>query len=170
MGMGLQERRAGTHDLSTFLSGVARCTDGKQTSLWWWQIRTLRQSTLSGRLPGAIKIEDDPSVPLPIPQTTHAFGRSGASERILQEHGAQRFYTGFIQCREKATERGTMREFVASEQGHELGGKWGEALVIGRQRRLSAERVADEHDHKVDHLIGPEAFAGEANTLGDFGK
>jgi hypothetical protein len=63
----------------------------------WWQIRTLRQRTLSGHLPGAIKIKDDPSVPLPIPQTTHAFGRSGASERIVQEHRAQRFDTGLIQ-------------------------------------------------------------------------
>jgi hypothetical protein len=96
MGMGLQEGGAGTHHLSALLSGVARCTDRKQTPLRQGQIRTLRQSTLSGALPGAIQIEDDPSVPLSIPQTASVFCGSRASERILQEHAAERFYTGFI--------------------------------------------------------------------------
>ena len=102
MDMGLQQRRAGAHDLSAFASHVARCTDGLQTPLGWWQIRTLRQSALSCGLSSAIEVEDDPSVPLPIEHPSHPFGRPGTSERILEEHSAERFHTGFIQCGEKA--------------------------------------------------------------------
>src|SRR6266436_9675195 len=67
MGMGLQERGAGTHDFPSLAPRVARCTDRLQTSLWRGKIRTLRQSTLSCGLSGAIQIEDHPSLSLAIP-------------------------------------------------------------------------------------------------------
>jgi hypothetical protein len=70
---------------------------------------------LSCGLSGAIEIEDDPSVSLPIPQPTHVRLWSEASEGVLQEHAAQRFHTRLIQGGKKATERGAMRQLLASE-------------------------------------------------------
>ena len=97
MRMGLQERGSGADDFPTLMPYVARCTYRRQTSLRWGQIRTLRQSALSCGLPGAIEIENDPSVSLPIPQTPHVRLWSEASECILEEHGAQGFHTWSVQ-------------------------------------------------------------------------
>src|SRR5947209_3353980 len=92
MRMGLQERGTSAHDLPTLAPCVARRTYRRQTPLWWWQIRALRQSTLSCSLSSAIEIEDDPSISLPIPQTSHVCLCSEASERVLQEDTAQCFH------------------------------------------------------------------------------
>ncbi len=115
MRMGLQERGTGADDLPTLAPRVARCTHRRQTSLRWGQIRTLRQSALSCGLPGAIEVENDPSVSLPIPQTPHIRPWSEASERIVEEHGAQCFHTWSVQRSKEATQRGTMRQLAASE-------------------------------------------------------
>src|SRR6266571_3992012 len=170
MGMGLQERRAGAYHFSTLAPGVARRTDRIQTPLWRGQLRTLRQCALPCSLSRAVQIEDHPSLSLPIPQTTYTLGWSRAGERVLQEHTAQRFHTCLIQGSKKTAECRAMRQLRASEQGHERSRKRLQALVIGCQCRLSTERIAHQHDEKVDHLIGPEPFAHEANTLRDFGK
>jgi len=85
MGMGLQERGPGTHDLPTLAPQVARRTHRRQTPLRRWQISALRERALSCSLTGAIEIEDGPSVSLPIPQSPHVHLWSEASERVLQE-------------------------------------------------------------------------------------
>src|SRR5229473_1721792 len=170
MGMGLQERRAGADHLSTLAPRVARGTDRSETPLWRGQIRTLRQGTLSCSLSRSVQIEDHPPVSLPIPQTTYTLGGSRAGQRVLQKHTPQRFYTRLVQGGKKTAERRAMRQLSASEQSHKRRRKRLQALVIGRQRRFSAECVADQHDEKVDHLIGPEPFAGETHTLRDVRK
>src|ERR1700686_3134244 len=116
MRMGLQERGPGTDDLPTLAPHVARRTHRRQTPLRWWQIRTLRQSALSCGLSGAIEIEADPSVSLPIPQPPHARLWSQASERIVEEHGAQCFHRGLVQRGKKETQCGTMRQVAKSKQ------------------------------------------------------
>src|SRR6266568_7922137 len=98
--------------------------------LWGREIRTLRQCTLSSCLSGAVEVEDDPSLSLPIEHPTHPFCRSGTSEGILQKHVAQCFHAGFIQGGKKTTECGTMRQLVSLEQGHERCGKGLQALII----------------------------------------
>src|SRR5258707_15686687 len=89
MGMSLQERGTSTHDLPTLAPHVPRCTHRRQTPLRWWQIRTLRQSTLSRSLSGGIEIENTPSGSQPIPQPSHVRLWSQTSERILEEHAAK---------------------------------------------------------------------------------
>jgi hypothetical protein len=170
MSMGEHSRGAGAHHLTASASRVPRRTDGKQTPLWGRQVNALGQSPLSSSLSGAIEVEDNPSIPLSIPQTAHAFGWSGASERILQEDRSQGFHRRRVHCRKEATERGTMRQLAAPEQGHKWGGKWLQTRVLGCQCRFTAQSIADEHNDKVDSLKGAEAFAGKANLLGDFGK
>jgi len=170
MGMGLQERGAGPHDFPPLAPRVARGTDRLQPPLWRGQIQPLRQSTLACGLPGAVQIEDHPSLPSPVPQTSHPLGGSRASQRVLQEHATQRFHTRLVQGRKKATERRAMRQLAASEQGHERRRKRLQTLVIRGPRWLTTDGIAHQHDHKVNHFEGAEAFAGEANLLGDFGK
>ncbi len=170
MRMGLQKRCPGAHNLPTLAPRVAGRTHGRQTPLWWWQIRPLRQSTLSGSLSGAIEIEDDPSVSLPIPQTPYVRLWSETSERILEEHAAQCFHRCLVQRGKEAAQRGTMWQLAASEQGHKRRRKWLQALVIRFECRFTTDGIAHQHDHKVNHFKGAEAFASEANTLGDFGK
>src|SRR5260221_14622633 len=63
-----------------------------------------------------------------------------------------------------------MRQLAASEQAHKRGRKWLQALVIRFKGRLSTNGIAYQLDDKVNDFKGPEALAGEANTLGDFGK
>src|SRR5258708_14675834 len=63
-----------------------------------------------------------------------------------------------------------MRELIASEQSHKRAAKWLQALVIRFECWFTTNGIAHQHDHKVNHFEGTEAFAGEANTLGDFRK
>src|SRR5260370_37390381 len=168
MRMGLQERGTGANDLPTLAPHIAWRTDLRQTPLRWWQIRTLRQSALSCSLSSAIEIEDAPSVSLPIPQTPYIRLWSEASKRILEEHAAQCFHRGLVQRGKEATQRGTMRQLIASEQSHKRAAKWLQALVIRFECWFTTNGIAHQHDHKVNHFEGTEPLAGEANTLGDF--
>ncbi|HET8854159.1 MAG TPA: hypothetical protein VFN02_16700, partial [Ktedonobacteraceae bacterium] len=59
---------------------------------------------MSCRLSGAIEIEDRPSGSLPIPQSPHVRLWSQASQRVLQEHAAQCFHCGLVQCGKEATQ------------------------------------------------------------------
>src|SRR5260221_3688823 len=63
-----------------------------------------------------------------------------------------------------------MRQLIASEQSHKRAAKWLQALVIRFECWFTTNGIAHQHDHKVNHFEGTEAFAGEANTLGDFRK
>jgi len=56
---------------------------------------------------------------------------------------------------------------LSSEEGHEGRGEGMQTLVEGFQRAFATDRVAEEHDHKVDHLIVAEAAASEAHPLSD---
>src|SRR5450755_3904179 len=160
MGMSLQDRGTSTYDLPTLAPHVARCTHRRQTPLRWWQIRPLRQRTLSR----------SPSGSEPVPQSSHVRLWSQTSERIVKEHTAQGFHKGLVQRGKEATQGGTMREPTASEQGHKRGCKWLQALVIRFEGRFSTDGIAHQHDDKVDDFKPAEALAGEVNTLGDVGK
>ncbi len=94
----------------------------------------------------------------------------GGPARPGREHVAQRFHTCLIQGRKKATERRAMGQLLASEQGHERRRKRLQTLVIRRKCRFTADGIAHQHDHEVNHFKDAEAFAGKANLVGDFGK
>src|SRR5213082_1659284 len=112
MRMGEHSRGPGANDLPTLAPHIARRTYLLQTPLRRGQIRRLRQSALSCSLSSAIKIEDAPSVSLPIPQPSHIRLRSEASKCIVEEHAAQCFHRGLVQRGKEATERGTMRQLI----------------------------------------------------------
>ncbi len=88
----------------------------------------------------------------------------------MEEHSAECFHKGLVQRGKEATQGGTMRQLAASEQGHKLRRKWVQALVIRFESWFPTDSIAYQHDNKVNHFKGAEAFAGEANLLGDFGK
>lgn len=56
---------------------------------------------------------------------------------------------------------------LPSEERHEGSGEGTQALVESFQRPFTADGVAEERRHKVDHFIAPEAAAGKAHLLAD---
>ncbi len=69
MGMHLQDRRARANDFPSLASGVARRAEGTQTPLGRRPIRRLRERPLTRCFTCPINIEDEPAVPLPIPES-----------------------------------------------------------------------------------------------------
>src|SRR2546429_9779913 len=102
MGMGLQERGAGTYHFPTLAPRVARRTDRLQTSLWRGQLRTLRQRTLSCGLSSAVQIEDPPSLSLPIPETSHTLSGVRGGQGGLPEHTSHGLPTSLADAKKEA--------------------------------------------------------------------
>ena len=61
-----------------------------------------------------------------IPQPTGWKGLSGLGDEVVVKKPAQCLNTRRIQGRQKATERGAMRQLLPIEEGHEWDRKWGE--------------------------------------------
>jgi hypothetical protein len=94
------------HNFPSLASGVARRTEGTQATLWRRPIRRLRQRPLTRRFPRPINIEDEPAVPLPIPQPSCVLlcGKA-ASQQIFQKERPQGFDRFCGQRGSKAAER-----------------------------------------------------------------
>ncbi len=60
-----------------------------------------------------------------------------------------------------------MGQLLAAKEGHEGRGKGKDALREGLQGAFPAQRIADEHGHKIDHVIGPHAPACQAHALAE---
>src|SRR5260370_34687965 len=158
MRMGLQDRGTAPHDFPSLASSVARCAQGTQTSLWIWPICRLRQCALAGRLACPIHIEDKEVISLPVPQPSWLLlCHQRTSQQIFETQGAQGLDCALVQRGEKARERRTGQQTIASEQGHESTIPGLEALVKAFQRSFSADRIAEEHGDKIDHFLAPKA-------------
>ena len=117
--------------------------------------------------PRAIDIEDMPLLTATIPQAARLTSHELACHQVLQEQGAQGFDRAVIQTREKARERGAMGQLLAPKEGHEGTGKGKDVLIEGLQGAFPAQRIAQEHGHKIDDVIGPHAPTGQAHALAD---
>jgi hypothetical protein len=91
--------------------------------------------------------------------------RPPASEGGGRDERAQGVQTGAIDGREKAAQRGAVRQRLALEQRHEGRREGAQALVVGLQGQFPAQGVAHEHGHEVDGLIATEASPHEADRL-----
>src|SRR5205807_688762 len=166
MGMGLQDRSASSHDFPALAPGVAGGTQRTQAPLSSRPIWSLGQGPLAGCLARPINIEDQPLSPCSICQPACLlFFLQRASEQIFKKKRAQSFNRSLIERGEKTRERRAGWQAVASEQGHERAFPGLETLVKAFQRSLTADRIAEEHREKIDHLIAPEAATGKAHLL-----
>ncbi len=83
-------------------------------------IQCLRQDTLAGRLSRAIDIEDEEVAPLSVPQSARLLlFHEGTSQQLFEKQRTQRLNRRLIEAAEKAAERRTRRQPVASEERHE---------------------------------------------------
>jgi hypothetical protein len=166
--MRLRDGRTRPDDLPTLAPGVAWCTHSTQPPLGCRQFRRLWQSTLARGLARAIDVEDDSlsacsiTQPACLPLFTQR-----ARQPIFNKERAQGFDSSLGETGKKATKRGARWQLLSSEEGHEASGKGLQALVVGFERSLTADSVAQQHRDKVDHLIAPEAVTGKTHTLTD---
>src|SRR6266571_4812879 len=144
MGMGLQDGGAGADDFPSLAPSVARGTQRAQAPLGSRPIQCFRQGTLAGRLSRAINVEDEQVVPLSVPQSARLLLlHEGTSQQILEKQRAQRLNRRLIEAAEKAAERRTRRQPVASEERHERACPGQEPLVKGFQRPFAADGIAE---------------------------
>ena len=165
MGMGLQDRGAGSHDFPSFAPGVARGTEGTQTALGRrpiWGLGKARWRAAS-RVPSTSK-------------TTHWFPcRSDsppgllfvqrASQQIIEKQRTQGLDRGLVKRREKARERRTRRQAITSEERHERACTGLHPLVKGFQGAFAADGIAEEYGQKIDHVVASEATTCKAHLF-----
>src|SRR5258708_941292 len=80
-------------------------------------------STLPGRLPSSVHIDNHPLVSQAVPQSARRRAEGEASQQVLQKEGPQRLYAGLIQCSQVARKRCRIGEIRSAEKGHEYVGK-----------------------------------------------
>src|SRR5438309_2181425 len=51
------------------------------------------------------------------------------------------------------------------KEGSNLVSKRRKALIKGQNRRFSTERIAQQHDHEIDRIIGSKAGTGKLHML-----
>jgi len=56
-------------------------------------------------------------------------------------------------------------EALSPEKRHERGSEGVDTLIEGFQGAFTADGVAQQHDHKVDHVVMAEPTPGEAHLL-----
>ena len=72
-----------------------------------------------------------------------------------------------IKGRQKAGQRGGMRQVRSPKQRHERLGKRKKSLMKGLQSSFPAHGVAEEHHDKINHLIVPHTSARKPHALLD---
>lgn len=108
---------------------------------------------------------------MPIPQPTwKGFVGQRASQQIREKLGTQGFNGNLVEGGKKATEGGTSREAIASEERHERVSPGGNLFVKGFKGALTTDSVAEKHGDKINHVILAETATGKAHLLCDGGK
>jgi hypothetical protein len=72
-----------------------------------------------------------------------------------------------IKGRQKAGQRGGMRQVRSPKQRHERLGKWEEALIKSREGGFPAHGVTKQHHHKINHLVVSHTSARKPHPLLD---
>ncbi len=154
MGMGLEYGGPRPNGFPSLTPEVARSTHLIQSTLCRWQFRGAGQGALASGLSRAIHIEDQPLRSLSVPQPSRfVLLLQRASDQVVEKHDAQRLDRSLTQRGEKARKRRAMREAFSSEEGHERSCKRMDALVERFQRAFAADRVAQQHDYEVNHIV-----------------
>ncbi len=164
--MCLENGRARPDHFAPFAPRIARSADLVQPAPCGWEIRSARQSSLAGGLSRAIDIEHQPMRSLPVPQPSCMLlllQRPGY--QIFEKQRAQGLDRSLIQSGKKTGERRASRQAIPPEQSHERIGKWLHALIERFECAFAADRIAQQHDHKVDEIIVSEAAARKTHAF-----
>ncbi len=134
------------------------------------KIWSLGKGSLPCRLLGAIDIRDEPVLALTVSESTRWKGLNRLGDEVILKEHAKCLNTRLIQGGQKARERGTMREPLAIEEGHEGDRKRGESVIKGEQGWLCTDGISEKHHHKIKHLIRAEARTGEPDLVFESGE
>jgi hypothetical protein len=85
----------------------------------------------------------------------------------LQKEGSQGLDTGGIDILKKTAERRSVRQLATFKQGHDQIGKRGKTCVECLQGSFSADRITQEHTHKIDHFVETKAPTSQSKLLVD---
>src|SRR5258708_24646852 len=170
-GMCLRDGRAGADNFPALAPGVAGSAHLIQSTLGSRQFRDLWQGALAGSLAGAIDVKDHSLFACSINQSSCLpFFVQWAREQVFEKERAQGFDRWLGETGKKATERRARGQALPSEERHEGRSKGMQALVEGFQRPFVTDGIAEEHGHKVNHVVVAEAATGKAHALTDGGK
>src|SRR6266700_1090495 len=86
-------------------------------------------------------------------------------EQVLLKESTQGLDSRWVNSGKKTTERATMRQTIASEQGHVLSSEGPQTIIEDFQGRLPAQGISNEHGNKVDGIILTEATTCKADLL-----
>jgi len=167
LGVRLQDGGAGADHLSPLASGIAWRTHRGHPAARGRAICPGGECPLSCCLPRAIDIKDEEAVALAVDQSTALLFCGATRGKIVREELAQGFQAGGIDGRQKPAECGAVRQVLTSDERHEGTCEWCHPLKESLQRRLTADRVAQQQGDKVDHLVAAHASATEMNLLTD---
>ena len=126
---------------------------------------SLGKCPLSDCLFGAIDIHYGPMGSQAVPHPSRWGSEDRSRHQIFLKERAQCLHGCLIKGREIAGKRRRMRQVCSPKQCHERLGKGKESLIKGLQRSFPAHGVANEHHHKINHLVVPHPSACKPDPL-----
>ena len=123
----------------------------------------LWKCTPAGGLSGPVHIDDEPRLARPVEQA--AVGSKWVpGHQILLKKGSNGLHTCLIEDRKKAGKVAMGQEVTAKDR-HKWFGERQQLFIKSLQREFRAYSIADEHNNKIDQIIGAKARSGEAYLL-----
>ncbi len=87
LGVSLHQRGPGAHDLAALAAGVARLTEGEQSPQRRRPLRAGHQGAEAGDAPGAVTIEAEGELSVPVPDAAEEVAPEAVVEQRLEEEG-----------------------------------------------------------------------------------
>ena len=163
--MCLEHSCAGTHELATFASEVARRTHPGQATAWLRKLQRSDEGALAGRLACTVTIEDVQAVAGMVKEFAEVVSGKAMLAVVLVKLLTQGLQAGRVDVGQEAAEGGAVGQLVAPKERHKRGGEGAQAVEEGFEGGLSAERIPEQDSDKVDDVILASATTGQVDLL-----
>lgn len=163
--MRLQHGGACANHFSAFAARVARGRHLSQTTMRLWQRWQVRKSPLTSRLSGAIHIDHHVLLIAAIPDATWTGKRRCALKEIVETVPAECLHGWLIQGSEEARKSRARREAVTPKECRHVVLKRSQAIIQGLEGPFSTERIAQQHKHEINGVIGSKASTSTLHLL-----
>jgi hypothetical protein len=125
----------------------------------------VRKSPRARGLSGSIHIHHHIVLIATIPQSARAGKGRGSLQQIREKLDAQRLDCFLIQSSKKAGKGRTRGKAVAMKERRNIVAKRSKTIIKGFQSRFPTERIAHQHDDKIDGIIRSKAGSGKLHLL-----
>src|SRR6266446_5268625 len=140
------------HHFPALAPQIARSRRLLKTTMGIWEGLQLRKRPLTCCLSGSVHIHDHKLLAHTIPQA--AWGSEHLSRhQVLLKERPKRLHRRLIECRKKTRERRAVWQAISPKERHKRRSKRQESLVIRLEGGFAAQRIADKHDDKIDHIV-----------------